>query len=343
LGTAANYAVVAPNGFSINGPGTINGDVASGNKTVLTSPAVIKGAVSYSGSISGNATVFGAVQTASLSQVFADAQSASTAAFALTATQTFGTISKATTITGNGGTNVIDLSGINLSNGALTLNGSASDVFIVNVQGNITSSNSNIAISGGVTPNHVLINVSGNVTITGGGPNNFYGTILDPTGQVTVHDKLLTGELIGNIVTDTSGFSVNYQPFTPPCGCMPPPPPPCSTASIAGTVFTDTTGDHILNWGDTGIGGVEVDLLNASGQVVTTTTTAADGTFHFNGLAAGTYSVQTIPPVGTKVMYPDVGSAGGNVNSTDTGITNITVTGGQAAWGYYFGVYNTAS
>ena len=30
LGTAANYAVVAVNGFNINGPGTINGNVASG-------------------------------------------------------------------------------------------------------------------------------------------------------------------------------------------------------------------------------------------------------------------------------------------------------------------------
>jgi hypothetical protein len=40
--------------------------------------------------------------------------------------------------------------------------------------------------------------------------------------------------------------------------------------------------------------------------------------------------------------YPDVGSAGGNVNSTDTGITNISVSVGQAAWCYFLGVYNTA-
>jgi serine-aspartate repeat-containing protein C/D/E len=108
---------------------------------------------------------------------------------------------------------------------------------------------------------------------------------------------------------------------------MPPAQP--STASIAGTVFTDTTGDHILNWGDTGIGGVEVDLLNASGQMVATTYTAADGTYHFNGLSAGTYSVQMVPPAGTKVMYPDVGSVGGNANSTDTGITSISVSAGR--------------
>src|SRR5262249_38140680 len=149
-GAAGNYAVVAPNGFSINGPGTINGNIASGNNTVITHPAVINGTVSYSGAASGDGTISGNEQVANLTQVFADAQSASSAAFALPATQTFGNIGNSTTIDGNGGTNVINLSGINLGNGALTLNGSASDVFILNVHGNINSSNSNIAISGGV-------------------------------------------------------------------------------------------------------------------------------------------------------------------------------------------------
>ncbi len=205
LGAAANYAVVAINGFSINGPGTITGNVASGNNTVLTNPAVINGTVYYSGTISGNSTPSGGKVSTNLSQVFADAKTAASNAFALPATQSYGSINGALTINGNGGTNVIDVSGINLTNGALTLNGSASDIFIINDTGDLTSSNSNIAISGGVTPNHVLINVSGNVTITGGGPNNFSGTILDPNGQVTVHDKFLTGQLIGNTVTDTSG------------------------------------------------------------------------------------------------------------------------------------------
>jgi hypothetical protein len=222
LGVAANYAVVAQNGFNINGPGTINGSVASGNKTVLTAPAVITGKVDYIGSYSSNIKPgWGAYSNSAsaMGQVWAAAQNASTFAFSLAPTQTFGTISNATTINGNGGLNVISLTGINLTNGSLTLHGSASDIFIVNVHGSITSSNSNIALSGGITANRVLINVSGSVTINGGGPNGFYGTILDPTGAVTVHDKMLYGELIGNTVTDTSGFSVCNEPFLP-CGCM---------------------------------------------------------------------------------------------------------------------------
>ena len=249
LGPAADYAVVAPNGFSINGPGTINGNVASGNNTVITSPAVINGTVYYSGSVpSTNATITGGVQSANLSQVFSDAVNASTTAFALSPTQSYGNIMNSFTINGNGGTNVIDLTGINLSNGVLTLNGSASDIFILNVNGSINSSNSNIAISGGVIPSNVLINVSGSVTITGGGPNNFYGTILDPTGAVNVHDKLLTGELIGNTIVDTSGFSINSPPVPPP------PPPPFAyqntgtvTVKITGTTLTDS---YVSNYVD---------------------------------------------------------------------------------------------
>ncbi len=244
LGTAGNYAIVALNGFNINGPGTITGDVASGNNTVITHPAVINGTVYYSGSTpSGDGTVTGGEQCADLSQVFADAESAASAAAALPATQTFGTISNSTTIKGNGGINVVDLAGINLSNGALTLSGCASDVFILNVAGNITSSNSNITLSGGVTANHVLINVCGNVTITGGGPNNFYGTILDPNGQVTVHDKLLTGELIGCTITDTSGFSVCYQPFCPPT-----PPLAYENTGMVTICNTDLVATYVSNY-----------------------------------------------------------------------------------------------
>ena len=222
LGVAGNFAVVAQNGFSINGPGTIGGNVVSGNKTVLTAPAAITGAVNYSGSYSSTIKPGGGVFSYPASvtaPAFAAAQNASTFAFSLAPTQTFGTITNTTTIKGNGGLNVISLTGINLVSGSLILNGSPSDIFIVNVRGSITSSNSNIALSGGITANRVLINVSGNVTISGGGPNGFYGTILDPTGAVSVHDKMLYGELVGNTVTDTSGFSVCYQPFLP-CGCM---------------------------------------------------------------------------------------------------------------------------
>ncbi|WP_211097179.1 SdrD B-like domain-containing protein, partial [Aliishimia ponticola] len=62
------------------------------------------------------------------------------------------------------------------------------------------------------------------------------------------------------------------------------------TASLAGRVFCDEN-DNSLDDGEPGIAGVTVQLLDASGAVVATTETGADGSYEFVGLDAGTYSV----------------------------------------------------
>ena len=46
--------------------------------------------------------------------------------------------------------------------------------------------------------------------------------------------------------------------------------------------------------GDTVLGGVLVELEDASGNVLATTTTAADGSYDFSGLSDGTYQVLAI-------------------------------------------------
>ncbi|RYI81073.1 MAG: hypothetical protein EON47_23685 [Acetobacteraceae bacterium] len=40
-----------------------------------------------------------------------------------------------------------------------------------------------------------------------------------------------------------------------------------------------------------------VKLLDGLGAVVATTSTAADGTYHFEGLVPGTYAVQFVAPI----------------------------------------------
>ena len=58
----------------------------------------------------------------------------------------------------------------------------------------------------------------------------------------------------------------------------------------------DTDRDGTLNEAGTGIGGVTLQLLDASGQLVAVTTTAPYGTYTFTNLLAGDYSViQTQP------------------------------------------------
>lgn len=120
----------------------------------------------------------------------------STALGSLTPTQTFNQINTSTTITGNGGQNVIAINGpINLNNGQnLVFSGGKNDTFIVNVQQgqNIHLQNgAGIVLTGGVTSSQVLFNFlgnGGNVQIQSGPPgsSNTAGIFLDPGGQIQI-------------------------------------------------------------------------------------------------------------------------------------------------------------
>jgi len=217
LGQAGGYAVFALDSFQYNGPGSIVGNVAVGQSTNFASPATITGTVFLNNGVQqqGNITPTGGFVTKDLSQAISDATTAASNFDALTPTQTLGTLGNNSSVTGNGGTNVVNVSAIDMSNGTLTLHGSASDIFIINDSGQFKSSNSDIVLSGGVTANHIVFNVSGNVAITGGGPVNFYGTILAPNSDISVHDKNLQGEVIGRTIEDTSGFTINNVKAVP--------------------------------------------------------------------------------------------------------------------------------
>ncbi|HBY80879.1 MAG TPA: hypothetical protein DEG47_28600, partial [Cyanobacteria bacterium UBA11148] len=79
--------------------------------------------------------------------------------------------------------------------------------------------------------------------------------------------------------------------------------------TISGNVLEDLDNN---NTGDTGIGNVTVTLKDSAGNVVGTTTTAANGSYSFTNIATGNYTVEETTPSG----YSDVGdSDGGNPNS----------------------------
>ncbi len=63
------------------------------------------------------------------------------------------------------------------------------------------------------------------------------------------------------------------------------------TSAINGTVFLDNNNDGLLNGPDAGIGGETVELLQG-GSVIASTTTAADGSYGFSGLAPGSYDIR---------------------------------------------------
>ncbi|WP_376094551.1 SdrD B-like domain-containing protein [Roseomonas sp. CCTCC AB2023176] len=90
--------------------------------------------------------------------------------------------------------------------------------------------------------------------------------------------------------------------------------------SIAGRVFTDQDADGQRETGDGPVTGVTVRLLNGDGTPAgRTTTTAADGTYKFDGLIPGTYKVEFVKPDGTVFTPKGQGAA---ATDSDAGIAD---------------------
>ena len=87
--------------------------------------------------------------------------------------------------------------------------------------------------------------------------------------------------------------------------CAPPPPPP--QAHIGDRVWLDVNANGVQDAGESGIGGVTVQLKNSLGTVVSTTSTDGYGNYHFD-VAAGTYSVAVKAPSGYYTTAKDVGA-----------------------------------
>jgi hypothetical protein len=244
LGTAAHYGVLGLVNSAINTSNvTITGDVgmSQGGKVTDKVPSTITGSVyEYAADeYAGRGNLGGlVVNPGLLSQADADALNAAAAAAALGPTQSFGAITAATIVTGNGGTNVIDINGDVTA--SLTLSGSSSDYFIVNISGTLSFGPKSVfGLAGGVTADHVLYNFTGaggNITSHVG--NVFDGTLLAPNYSFDL-DSVFNGEIVsGKSITLHSGTGVNFIGFTlPPGGSA----PSVTTQSMPQTVTVGQT------------------------------------------------------------------------------------------------------
>jgi hypothetical protein len=245
LGPAADYALVALGSGKTIGQnsGPVAGDELLGNgiKAAFAGGGSITGTLFFDISVTGTGTftqfnpdpVTSLVSTSVTNAALTAAQNVSNYASSLVATQTFGSLSSATTITGNGGLNVISLAG--LQNAPLTLSGTANDIFVFNVTGDFNT-NRTMTLTGGVLASHILFNLtgtSGNIFQTAGG-NSLYGTFLATQGGNFQFSNLhLDGALIntaGNVQFVSGSYISKFDGFHTVPG-------PIAGAGLPGLVF----------------------------------------------------------------------------------------------------------
>ena len=160
-------------------------------------------------------------------------------------------------------------------------------------------------------------------------PDGFFqgGQVVGSAGGLSIVQDRIT-----NIVLTPGTDAVDYN------FCEHPP------ASIAGNVYADDNDNGVFDTGESGIGGVTLSLLDASGQPTgQTTVTAADGSYRFDNLEPGTYGVSELQPAGFFDGRDAAGSAGGVAENPGDRITGALLGAGVAAVNYDFGELRPAS
>jgi hypothetical protein len=217
-------------GNSLTSDTRIQGDVGVANGNInLGGNARIEGDLYYRSNAilytSGNAVITGAQfqnQDALLDSESSQAMGASDAAFALQPNRSNTTISLkksgSLSISGAPGeTVVLNLKNFQLKgNATLTLQGTATTNFIINVKNQFAlSSNAMILLSGGAQWNNVLYNVHGpgaDVTLAGG--SSLQGILMATQRTVRLTgSSLVTGEVIGNRNVISDGSQVIHPPI----------------------------------------------------------------------------------------------------------------------------------
>lgn len=135
--------------------------------------------------------------------------------------------------------------------------------------------------------------------------NNFMSTLTDPAGEYSFTNVAAgtytlqltpptsyffsTGGVI-SVFGDTGPFGVvDSDALTFDAGVF-------ELASISGNVTWDVNGNGVQEGSETGLGGTQVDLFDADGLRIATTTTFPDGSFLFAGLNPAAYSIQVVGP-----------------------------------------------
>ena len=208
LGRAGEYPALGLNdilvrlqGSAIGNTFDVDGNVGvtgAGGQVNVDGNASVGGKVSVqpggtvtctpSGSCAGK--IGGGIEFVDMSGPHADLLAFSAAVSAMTPTQTYGAITRSTTIAGNGCINVIQVNGdIDLGgNRTIRLSGTSDDYFLVNLTGDLLTSGTAEVVLDGMEPSNVVFNLTTpgkRVELAGGSGGNF--TIVAPYGEVYLH------------------------------------------------------------------------------------------------------------------------------------------------------------
>ncbi|QEG41059.1 Serine-aspartate repeat-containing protein D precursor [Roseimaritima ulvae] len=153
-------------------------------------------------------------------------------------------------------------------------------------------------------------------------------------GNVTVGDGVGGGR-IERLLLTAGAEAVEYD-F---CEAAP--------ASVSGYVYHDRDDDGQRDSGEEAIADVIIELVDGNGTVVDTTRTAADGSYRFEDVLPGTYSIRETQPDG----YYDGIDTAGRVDGQPTGVAEnpgdviglVALRQGQAGVEYNFGELRPAS
>lgn len=172
----------------------------------------------------------------------------------------------------------------------------------------------NIDVPANAAPNTITIAVTAMVNAN------------DPVTTDPAHPVLITnlGTLVASNPTN-SPFSGNGVTETTTAASTVEVMPP---SEIKGMVFINTACDGLYQIGDATVAGVTVNLLNAAGQVVSTTQTDQNGDYQFNvaGGSTATYHEQYVLPAG--LSFARQNADGGVPTADDSAVNPLT---GQTA------------
>ncbi len=111
-----------------------------------------------------------------------------------------------------------------------------------------------------------------------------------------------------------------------------------ATAKLSGLAYLDTNNNGLVDVGETKLAGVTITLTGTANNGIIenrTTTTATDGSYDFNNLWSGSYTLTETQPTGYNDGLDSVGSLSGTL-SNDV-IANIVLGAGATGTDYNFG------